>query len=329
MRPPPQLTTPFSSSSCRAMASTIPSTHVSLSQYNSLLNRLDAEIQLRSHLEADLNAAREEIALLQHRLADSSATPHHTLSEPNNPSRSQVFRPSLTSTASQQPDLSQDHRQVPEVEGTPVQACDSNQPKGHDKEILSHCSDISASKSAARSAEVNSLKKSSQRKSSSNNLAAMNGAIKKSKTKKERATKVKVPGQSRYWTPEEHKLFLEALNKYGHKDLRKISEFVGTRNMTQVRTHSQKYFMRLMREAKRQNPMGKPLAAADEITTAADTANSSSDASLQHAAPQPVENGFGEEAAVVGKDSDGDKYSVPSTCGMTLLCLVGQDTLPV
>lgn len=329
MRPPPQLTTPVSPTSCRAMASAIPPTHVSLSQYNSLLSRLDAEIQFRSHLETDLNAAREEIALLHRRLADSSATPHHTLAEPNNPSRSQVFRPSLTSTASQQPDLSQELRQVPETEGNPVQACDSNEPKGHDKEILSHCSDISASKSAARSAEVNSLKKSSQRKSSSNNLTAMNGAVKKTKTKKERAAKVKIPGQSRYWTPEEHKLFLEALNKYGHKDLRAISEFVGTRNMTQVRTHSQKYFMRLMREAKRQNPVGKALVAADETTTAADTANSNSNTSLHRAAAQPVDVGSGEEAVVITKDADGDKYSVPSTCGMTLLCLVGQDTLPI
>lgn len=45
----------------------------------------------------------------------------------------------------------------------------------------------------------------------------------------------KVPGQSRYWTPDEHRLFLEALNMFGHKDLKAISAWVGTRNMTQVR----------------------------------------------------------------------------------------------
>lgn len=310
------------------MASSISSHHVSLAQYNTLAKRLDTEIHHRSQLEADLKAARDEIVYLHRQLAESSLAPRRSQSEPN-PSHSQVFRPSLTSTASQQPNLSEENRQPSEAEETPVQACDSNQSKGHDKEILSHCSDISASKSAARSADHNSLKKSSQRKSSSNNLAAMNGAVKKPKTKKERAAKVKIPGQSRYWTPEEHKLFLEALNKFGHKDLRSISAFVGTRNMTQVRTHSQKYFMRLMREAKRQNPVGKSASPADEPSSIADTPNSISLPPLP-AMPQADTTGSGEDGNIaVVKEGDGDKYSVPSTCGMTLLCLVGQDTLPV
>lgn len=60
------------------------------------------------------------------------------------------------------------------------------------------------------------------------------------------------PGKSRYWTPKEHQLFLEALKSYGHRDLRSIAGYVGTRNMTQVRTHAQKYYMRLAREAKQQ-----------------------------------------------------------------------------
>lgn len=200
--------------------------------------------------------------------------------------------------------------------------------KGHDKEILSHCSDISACKSAARTPD---LKKSTHRKSSTN-LAAMNGVSKKSKSKKERQGKVKIPGQSRYWTPDEHKLFLEALNKFGHKDLRSISTYVGTRNMTQVRTHSQKYFMRLMREAKRQNPVGTRSsnvsgdeAAAPEESTAPVGATS--------VAPRPVSSASGvdnskTDAASAVKEADaGDKYSVPNTCGMTLLCLVGEDTL--
>jgi len=60
-----------------------------------------------------------------------------------------------------------------------------------------------------------------------------------------------VPGTSRYWTEAEHKLFLEALKIYGHRNLKAISAHVGTRNPTQVRTHVQKYFMRLTREALR------------------------------------------------------------------------------
>lgn len=56
--------------------------------------------------------------------------------------------------------------------------------------------------------------------------------------------------QSRYWTPHEHKRFLEALQKFGPKDVRAIANYVGSRNATQVRTHAQKYFLRVAREAK-------------------------------------------------------------------------------
>lgn len=58
--------------------------------------------------------------------------------------------------------------------------------------------------------------------------------------------KEKKKPQSRYWTPEEHQRFLEALQKYGHKDVKSISMHVSTRNATQVRTHAQKYFLRLV-----------------------------------------------------------------------------------
>lgn len=67
----------------------------------------------------------------------------------------------------------------------------------------------------------------------------------------EKERKVESPKvQSRYWTPSEHKRFLEALNKFGPKDVRAIANFVGSRNATQVRTHAQKYFLRLARESK-------------------------------------------------------------------------------
>lgn len=54
--------------------------------------------------------------------------------------------------------------------------------------------------------------------------------------------------QSRYWTPDEHQRFLQALAEFGPKDVRAIASFVGTRNATQVRTHAQKYFLRKERE---------------------------------------------------------------------------------
>lgn len=59
--------------------------------------------------------------------------------------------------------------------------------------------------------------------------------------------------QSRYWTPDEHQRFLEALSKYGHKDVKAISMHVSTRNATQVRTHAQKYFLRLERERRKKS----------------------------------------------------------------------------
>eukprot|EP01116_Phalansterium_solitarium_P013491 TRINITY_DN30861_c0_g1_i1.p1 TRINITY_DN30861_c0_g1~~TRINITY_DN30861_c0_g1_i1.p1 ORF type:complete len:391 (+),score=61.92 TRINITY_DN30861_c0_g1_i1:101-1273(+) len=51
--------------------------------------------------------------------------------------------------------------------------------------------------------------------------------------------------QTRYWTCDEHKRFLEALAKYGAKDVKSIAAYVGSRNPTQVRTHAQKYFLKM------------------------------------------------------------------------------------
>lgn len=52
----------------------------------------------------------------------------------------------------------------------------------------------------------------------------------------------------RYWTPAEHTRFVEALDKYGRKDVKSIAKYVETRNATQVRTHAQKYFLRMKKE---------------------------------------------------------------------------------
>lgn len=88
-------------------------------------------------------------------------------------------------------------------------------------------------------------------------------------------------------------MFVEALLKYGPKDLKSISAYVGTRNMIQCRTHEQKCFMRLMREAQRET--------------------------------------FEREDGVYELDVDErrklqkDVYSVPSSCGITLLCVVSEE----
>lgn len=253
------------------------------------------------------------------------------------------------------------------------------------REMLSHCSDISGSHKPVPSISLvsfpsplpgengtssngvtdklgnvvletkhNPLNNTSNSKRSA--AKAVSGAVKKpsSKPRKERnsSTKPRIPGQSRYWTPEEHKLFLEALNKYGYKDLKSISAWVGTRNMTQVRTHSQKYFMRLMREAKRQNPIEQsPSRECDSAQDggandayASEIGSPASDGSPQYTADivqnesgirkrkvslslPEGSNGCVSHASDANKQLDNDKYSVPSSCGMMLLCLVGQDTL--
>merc|ERR1711998_76465 len=67
---------------------------------------------------------------------------------------------------------------------------------------------------------------------------------------KSMATGSKPKSQSRYWTAEEHQQFLAGLEKFGTRDVKAIAQFVGTRNATQVRTHAQKYFLRMSREEK-------------------------------------------------------------------------------
>lgn len=46
------------------------------------------------------------------------------------------------------------------------------------------------------------------------------------------------------WTPEEHARFLKAIRLY-RKDWKKIEKFVGTRSGSQIRSHAQKYFLKL------------------------------------------------------------------------------------
>jgi len=50
------------------------------------------------------------------------------------------------------------------------------------------------------------------------------------------------------WTKEEHQKFVDGLKKFG-KNWKHIEEYVGTRNGAQVRSHAQKFFNRLGKEA--------------------------------------------------------------------------------
>ena len=125
--------------------------------------------------------------------------------------------------------------------------------KGKDKVMVMTLSKAVALSSGNGNAK-NSKKKNGGGVSTTNNNNKTRNATRNAGNmivKKVRSSKSNIPGTSRYWTPSEHKLFMEALIMYGPKELKNISSYVGTRNMIQCRTHEQKCFMRLMREAQR------------------------------------------------------------------------------
>ncbi|KAA8494564.1 Myb-like protein I [Porphyridium purpureum] len=128
------------------------------------------------------------------------------------------------------------------------------------------------------------------------------------------SAKPAAPGQSRYWTADEHELFLEALKRYGHRDLRSISKFVGTRNVTQVRTHTQKYFMKLMRDAKRRQESESDGMLSPVLGPSLSTVTTP-DALDLHAKSQAS-----------GEHHAQDVRSVPESCGVSLLSMVAQAT---
>jgi SHAQKYF class myb-like DNA-binding protein len=67
-------------------------------------------------------------------------------------------------------------------------------------------------------------------------------------------------GQTRYWTQAEHDRFLEAVAVHGEKAYVAISNYVETRTPKQVRTHAQKFTMKVARLARLGNspPGGAP-----------------------------------------------------------------------
>lgn len=54
------------------------------------------------------------------------------------------------------------------------------------------------------------------------------------------------------WSKLEHQHFLEALKLYG-KDWKKVQEYVVTRSGSQIRSHSQKFFRKLIKDLKLKN----------------------------------------------------------------------------
>jgi SHAQKYF class myb-like DNA-binding protein len=51
------------------------------------------------------------------------------------------------------------------------------------------------------------------------------------------------------WTKEEHQSFVEAIKVHG-KNWKKVEEYVGTRSGAQIRSHAQKFFLKLEKEIK-------------------------------------------------------------------------------
>ncbi|XP_024388373.1 uncharacterized protein [Physcomitrium patens] len=77
--------------------------------------------------------------------------------------------------------------------------------------------------------------------------------------------------ESRYWTNEERQRFKKALKTFG-TDFAAIAKFVGTRSSTQVRTHAQKYYAKLIRDYKRSGKAGATSMKACEDATTRHTA---------------------------------------------------------
>lgn len=63
--------------------------------------------------------------------------------------------------------------------------------------------------------------------------------------------------ESRYWSKEEREKFNVALKMFG-TDFEAIAAFVGTRNSTQVRTHAQKYYAKMVRDYKKNGKASQP-----------------------------------------------------------------------
>ena len=63
---------------------------------------------------------------------------------------------------------------------------------------------------------------------------------------REQKEKVEVQKKLGRWTPDEHQKFLEALKIYG-KDWEEIEKYVGTREISNIRSHAQKFLAKLIK----------------------------------------------------------------------------------
>jgi len=109
--------------------------------------------------------------------------------------------------------------------------------------------------------------------------------------------------QPRYWTPEEHRRFMEGVQRFGWKDVKSIAQHVGTRTPTQVRTHAQKLFLRQQKEAQGSMQPSKS-GGGDMLSGIAEDMGQGTMGSLQEAA-------YLAQMQEMGGDSFGDPHGVP------------------
>lgn len=125
---------------------------------------------------------------------------------------------------------------------------------------------------------------------------------------------------SRYWTAEEHARFLEGLQLFGQKDIKGISRHVGTRSATQVRTHAQKYYLRIERERQKAEQEGStPASAPDLVPNGAGKAVNGAHAAGPRNSTSGAASGKGSTSEGKGKrsrssnrDNAGPKHAAPT-----------------
>lgn len=236
-------------------------------------------MQSPSDTATQLQEARHRIALLEQELATLRSTPNIAPHNPSSP-RSLQPRPIMTRRASAAaaaaaavsavaadlspplaPPLSNSTLNSPQPASpisTPSPA--PSEVSRHVSEQASQISPLPSNTSDQNSATIpaNPMKKDSKRR------PLPLPALKTATTKKERVTLVAKcteprPGQTRYWTCEEHEKFLEAVAEYGEKAYVAISNYVETRTPKQVRTHAQKFQMKMARLARQSIEAGEPV----------------------------------------------------------------------
>jgi len=105
------------------------------------------------------------------------------------------------------------------------------------------------------------LPKNSGTKSSDNSVSDDLGNSSRSQKSDSSSTKKATESPSKKmntgrWSADEHKRFLAGLDQFGTGNWKKITDMVGTRSCTQIRTHAQKYFIALQKPQNDENNGG-------------------------------------------------------------------------